>query len=185
MTRIKRAEEFVYQAVEMGELEIDDQGQIWRLAARRYNRWTGMTKTIPCARRRAENSAGDYLQIRMMLDGKRVHAGAHRLVWRHFNGSIPEGMTINHKNGHKKQNWPGNLEPATDSEQIIHVRKMLGKAKQDHARNNNAKLTEAQVAEIRIRRARGESLLSLAAAFGVAFQTISKIARGKSWVSPG
>lgn len=44
-----------------------------------------------------------------------------------------------------------------------------------------SKLTADQVAEIRARRAKGEQLRPLASEFGVAFQTISDIARGRSW----
>jgi len=122
----KNAEEFVYQAVLMGELEIDSQGRIWRIAARGGNRWKGGTTTYHCEKRRAENDAGQYLQVRVMIEGKRVYACAHRLVWRHFNGPIPKGMTINHKNGKKKENHPNNLELATYSGQAKHRHEVLG-----------------------------------------------------------
>ncbi len=34
----------------------------------------------------------------------------HTLVWRHFNGEIPAGMEIHHKDGDKLNNEIGNLE---------------------------------------------------------------------------
>ena len=126
MVASKNCEDLVYAAVLMGELTIDDQGRIWRVAARRGNRWTGGTHSIPCEPRRAEKDIGEYLAIRMMLDLKRTHALAHRLVWRHFKGPIPEGLTVNHKNGKKKENWPDNLELATHSEQMLHAIHTLG-----------------------------------------------------------
>ncbi len=94
-------------------------------------------------------------------------------------------MTINHKNGHKSDNRPANLELATYSEQAIHARQVLGKCKQDGERNNNSKLTEADVELIRIRRDNGESLRSIAKDFRVSDQTISKIARGERWPCTG
>ena len=121
----KNAEDFAYRAVEMGELTIDSEGRIWRLAARRANRWGSGTVSIPCAPRRAEGGA-TYLTVRVMIEGKRVTALAHRLVWRHFRGPIPEGLTINHKDGIKSRNQPDNLELATHSEQMLHAVRMLG-----------------------------------------------------------
>ena len=122
----KNVEELAYLAVKMGELEIDNAGQVWRVAARRWDRWTQKTRTIPCAPRRAEKVTGNYLQVRVMVDCVRANALAHRLVWRHFNGPIPPGLTINHKNGNPKDNSPGNLELATYSEQIRHAVRVLG-----------------------------------------------------------
>jgi hypothetical protein len=169
----KNAEEFVYRAVVDGTLEIDPEGRVWRNSKK--------------GRRRAENDPGEYLQVRLMRDGIRVHACASRLVWRHFNGSIPAGLTVNHKNGHKKENAPGNLELASYSEQQIHALHILGvgRVDQNGMKNAMAKVTAEQVAEIRRRRATGEKLRSIAADFGVTYQAVSKIARGSRWASTG
>lgn len=48
-------------------------------------------------------------------------------------------------------------------------------------RNHQAKLTEANVREIRIRSTRGESLRSLGTAYGVADTTIHAIVTGRTW----
>ena len=61
-----------------------------------------------------------------MIDKARVNASAHRLVWRHFHGPIPDGMTINHKNGKKQDNRPENLEVMTYAEQTKHAIDVLG-----------------------------------------------------------
>lgn len=174
-------EDEVYQAVEIGELTIDSQGRIWRVAARRADRWTGGVRTISCAPRRAEHLARKYLQIRVMFDGIRVHAAAHRLVWRHFHGPIPEGLTINHKNGCHTENRPGNLELATYVEQAQHARRVLRRGRLDQwgEANLSAKLTTGQVQEICSRRADGERLAVIAADYGVAMQTVSRISRGE------
>jgi hypothetical protein len=44
-----------------------------------------------------------------------------------------------------------------------------------------AKLTDVQVAEIRVARAQGEALKTLAGRYGVHVATISKVARGVRW----
>jgi hypothetical protein len=179
----KNAEELVYPMVVAGELEIDEEGRIWRVAARHGDRWRRTARTRPCARRRAENDAGDYLQVRTMLNGRRVHATAHRLVWRHFRGPIPDGLTVNHIDGLKKRNVPSNLELATYSEQQLHALHVLGVGRVDQwgERNAMAKLTAAQVEEIRQRRGRGERLKKIATSYGVSDRTVSKIALGHRW----
>lgn len=180
MVAPKFREEDVYQAVLLGELEIDSLGRVWRVAARRGDRWTGQARTIPCARRRAENDTNKYLQVRVMFNGVRFHALAHRLVWRHFAGPIPDGMTINHKNGQHRDNRPENLELATPQEQVRHARDVLRRGRLDQygERNPMVKLSTEQVVEICSRRASGETLESIAQDFGVRMQTISRIARG-------
>jgi hypothetical protein len=40
----------------------------------------------------------------------------HRLVWESFNGAIPEGYVVDHKNGDKKDNRLKNLQLLTWSE---------------------------------------------------------------------
>ena len=171
------AEETIYPAVCDGRLQIDDQGRIWRVS-----RKTGQ-------RRRAEHQVPlGYLQIRLMIKGHRIHALAHRLVWRHVNGPIPEGMTINHCNGNKADNRPANLELATPAEQAHHALHVLkrGRLSQKGEHNVMAKLTWAAVRDIRVRRAMGESLKAIANDYGVTDRAISKVALRQRWVeSPG
>lgn len=184
MAESKNSEEFIYQAVLTGELEIMPDGTIWRVKKRVWDRWTGATVTRPCRRVRAERSSGRkgvYLQVSLMRDGKRVYALAHRLVWRHFKGPIPDGMTVNHRDGQKKLNPPGNLELATGSEQQVHAVRVLKTSRLAHQSgeaNKMATLTDEQVAEIRRRRKAGEKLQAIADDYGIAMQTVSKIARG-------
>ncbi len=173
-------EDIALWAVARGELEIDSEGRIWRVAARRGGRWG--IRIIPCERRRAENlTASGYLQIRVMRDGVRVNALAHRVVYANLHGPIPGGLTVNHINGVKHDNRPANMELATPSEQVIHARAALGKMSQKGAKNNAAKLTAAQVAEIRSRRLSGDPLKAIATDYGISDRTVSKIALRRRW----
>ena len=186
--RSKQNEEFVYQAVLAGDLEISPTGKVWRIRKRGWDRWKKQAVSRPCKRARAEHDCGEYLQVRIMLDGVRVYALAHRLVWLHLKGQIPPGLTVNHKDGMKKRNHPSNLELATHSEQQLHAVRVLkvGHAvAQGGTLNSMAKLTEQDVAKIRARRAAGERLLPLAASFNVSFQAVSKICRGERWALSG
>lgn len=194
----KNAEEIVYQTVENGELEIDAEGRIWRIAARRGNRWSGGTYLSPCARRRAEHDTGSYLAIRAMYKGERTNALAHRLVWRHFHGPIPEGLTVNHKNGQKQDNRPSNLELATYSEQALHAMDVLGHhhwmRNQAGEANHQSKLTGEAIAEIMRLRPRivkemktrhGHMIRDLAQKYGVSYQCIWDVVRNRRWGSLG
>lgn len=176
----------VYEAVKTGELEIDGKGRIWRVKKRTADRWTGGVKTTPCKRVRAEMSNGSgYLQVRVMRNGKRFYAAAHRLVWLHFNGPIPQGKTINHKNksGDKGNNRPKNLEPATYSEQRLHAIRVLG-AKHWNCEGQNhpkTKLKDADVMEMRRLRRRGFMVKDIAAKFGMNKKAVSFITTGRTW----
>ena len=182
MPYIKKNEERVYHAVLRGDMEIDASGRIWRVAKRGWDRWKKTTVSRPCKRVRAERQiATGYLHVRAMLGGVRHTAYAHRLVWMHVNGPIPDGLVMNHKNGIKSDNRPSNLEVVTPSENqkhAIHVLKVGTFVDQWGEKNHAAKLTDSQVREIRRRRATGERLIPIAKDFGVAFQTVSRIARG-------
>ena len=179
---IHKVEEKVYEAVRRGELEIDSQGRIWRVGKRGWNRWEKGIVTRPCRRVRAEHRlTTGYLQVRAMVDSVRHNGLAHRLVWFHLWGSIPDGMTINHRNGVKDDNRPENLELATPSENMRHAVHVLGTAstaRQWGEANAAAKLTTAEVGEIRRMRLAGMRLREVADKFGISIQHVSKIALG-------
>ena len=175
-----KAEETVHQAVGSGELEIDAEGRVWRVGVRRGDSWNCGHRIVPCERRRAERvTTGRYLQVRLMIGGKRSNALAHRLVWFHFNGPIPDGMTVNHRNGIRDDNRPSNLALATPSEQVRHAHRG-GLRDQTGERNPGVKLTDNEVAQIRLAYEQGGHTMSdLARRFGVSVQAVSKIIRGQ------
>lgn len=183
MAYIKRAEEHIYEAVRRGEMQIDEEGRIWRVAKRGRCRWTGAVVSRPCKKVRAEKLLPTgYLMVRAMVDGKRMSGLAHRLVWRHVRGPLMPGLVINHKNGLKSDNRPANLELVTCSENARHGVRVLRRGKtlrQWGEANDSSRLTTLQVEAIRARRQAGERLATLATEFRVAMQTISKIARGE------
>lgn len=87
----------------------------------------------------------------------------HRLVAHEAGIEIPPGSHVHHKNGDKADNRLSNLE-------VVPAR--------DHLYLHNGKLTEAEVMAIRGSR---QSQSVLAAAYGVAQQTISDIVNRKTW----
>ena len=171
-----RYERTLIALVREGRWEIDDQV----LVADRRGLRAGGSHLVPCERRRIENRTPDgYLQVRAMIAGRRLHCGAHRLVWQHLHGDIPEGFEINHDNGLKDDNRPDNLLCGTGGENVEHAHRG-GLIDQHGEKNPSSKLTDRQVAQIRLAYDRGGwTMAQLATRFGVAFQTISKIVRGQ------
>lgn len=168
--------------VRIGYWRVDADGSVWKTG--RFG--THTREIIPITPRRAESITRDgYLYIRATMDDrKRLHGGAHRLVWQWFNGDIPDGMVVNHINGVKSDNRPENLEVVTSSENGAHAHR-TGLNSCAGERNPNVRLTDKQVVEIRERSAAGEALVPLAAAFGVGKGCISGIAIGRTRKSAG
>lgn len=123
-------------------------------------------------RRRAESlQRTGYLTVSLRADGVAYQAYAHRLVWFHLKGHIPEGLTINHKDGLKQNNDPGNLELATYTEQLKHAREVLGL----DMYNRTCKVTDSKIPEIRERWASGERLADIASDYGISRSSVSLI----------
>lgn len=179
-------EEFVYQAVLNGDLEIDSNGQIWRTRFRLVRngklilckpiRRRAEILCIPKSNKRTANRSHTTYVIGLMVGGKRKITGAHRLVWRHFHGPIPKGLTINHEDGDTLNNHPDNLTLATMHEQVLHAVRVLHRGYKPLA-----KLNVEQVLSIRARRDCGESIAVLSQEFGISKAQVSRIARRLRW----
>jgi hypothetical protein len=176
----RQAERKLIEFVRAGYLEIDADGRVWRVGLRRGLKSGGVTVKAVSRKTAEKKLASGYIMIRVMEGGKRHVGLAHRLVWQHLYGDIPDGLLVNHKDGNKSNNRPDNLELATYSENQKHAFR-LGLSNEDGERNPAAKLTDEAVADIRRRRAAGEPLKSIASDHGVSDRTISKIARWQRW----
>lgn len=88
-----------------------------------------------------------YVQLVLSRDGKKVCKKVHSLVAEAFIGPRPYGFHVNHLDGVKTNNSVENLEYCTNCENIKHALKLGLFAKGE--KNGAAKLTEAQVQEIR------------------------------------
>jgi len=64
-----------------------------------------------------------YQNFLFCSNAKYKHYAVHRAVWEAFNGPIPEGMEINHKNLDRCDNRLENLEILTREENIHHAMK--------------------------------------------------------------
>lgn len=104
---------------------------------------------------------------------------AHRVAWVIEHGDIPNGILILHKCDNPPCVRLDHLFDGTPKDNMID--KVL-KGRETHVRGNH-KLTEKEVAEIRIRRSSGESRASVARLFNVCDATIYFIDIGITWVN--
>lgn len=59
-----------------------------------------------------------YRQVELWRDGNSKTFSVHRLVWEAFNGTIPDGMQIDHVNGVRDDNSLANLRVVTPKENV-------------------------------------------------------------------
>jgi len=175
-------EQWIYEAVRSGELELDAEGKVWRVGMR-CGAGPGRSVVIPVERRRAEHPhPRGYLFLSRKSHGKKRQCLAHRLVWLHVHGPVPDGLTINHIDGVKDNNRPENLELATHGEQALHALHVIHtRVPTAGERSWTAKLNEAQVSDIRQRYGLGEKQKALANDYNVHPSTISNIVHAVTW----
>jgi hypothetical protein len=122
--------------------------------------------------RPAPTSRG-YLQVVLCRGGKRRSCFVHRLVAEAFVPNPENKPEVNHKDGNKLNNDAENLEWVTRGENYLHAH-LTGL-------RPAAKLTPAQVAEIRRRLGEGEQQSELAKEFGVSQTQMSRIKNRTRW----
>lgn len=126
------------------------------------------------------NSRG-YDQLSLYRRGSRRPICVHILVAETFHGPRPPGMQVNHIDGIKGNNRPGNLEYVSPGGNTRHAFAMglLGRGETHHL----SKLTAQEVLEIRARKSSGEMGAELAREYGTSRSNISTIAARRSWKS--
>lgn len=108
---------------------------------------------------------------------------AHRVAYKLFHGSIPNGMFVLHKCDTRCCVNPSHLMLGTQTDNMRDMAKK-GRCKSiplPGEKNPQAKLTAFQVQEIRSRVQNGETQKSMCAIFNVSPMTISRVVRGETW----
>lgn len=125
---------------------------------------------------------GGYWQVALYVDGAQRTKQVNRLVCEAFHGPPPDwsrNYHAAHWDGNELNNRPENLRWATSKENIEDKNRHGTMARGE--RGGRTKLTEAQVLEIRRRRASGELGKTLAEEFGVSTTVISRIHLRRIW----
>lgn len=104
---------------------------------------------------------------------------AHRLAWEECFGSIPPDMQVCHRCDNPPCVNPDHLFLGTNADNVAD-RVAKGRTRKGEG-HPNTRLTDADVAEVKARLARGESVRVVASVYGVSSSTVSDIKRGVSW----
>lgn len=112
--------------------------------------------------------------------GKRGPARAHRVIYEALVGPIPDGKLLMHACDNPPCVNPAHLTPASDAENLADMARKGRSAR--GSRHRAAKLTEAQVMEVRTKYATGRyTLRVLAAEYGLTLTPMSQLVRGVTW----
>lgn len=105
----------------------------------------------------------------------------HRVVADAFLGKQEAGAVVNHLDGNRHNNAPGNLEYTTYAGNSVHG---LARRRAKGQLPLRSRLTNEQAEQIRQRSWRGEECRHLAAEYGVSKTTISEIKHGNRYRAP-
>lgn len=157
-----------------GRFEVSDLGRVRRLFATRNGK-PGVMALTP-------NGNGYFVVGLSDASGKRRNWLVHRLVLTAFVGPRPQTIHGAHLDGSKANNALTNLRWCTASENEGHKR-LHGRTVEGE-KNGCARLTASTVAQIRsqyLPRSQNFGLAPLGRRYGISFQHVSDIIRGKRW----
>ena len=180
MSKPAHNEYLFIELLKEGYFRIDNEGRIWRLAIR--SRWKDFIKSSE--RELKYVSSKGYIHIWFYKNKKKYCCKAHRIVWIYFNGEIPDGLEINHKNGIKTDNRPENLELVTISENKKHAYRIgleCHKGEIAGEKHPLTKLNDDDIKNIRLRYSSGETLKMIAKDFNISIPHTHKIIKRKRW----
>ena len=127
-------------------------------------------------------NSGGYVYVNLCTgDGKYKSKMVHILVARAFIKNPKELPQVNHKDGHKINNFYNNLEWVTPKENALHASKMGLLKGRKGQKCNLAKLKEDDVVEIRKLRQNNMSYNKIAQKFPVSRSNIIQICQRMIW----
>jgi hypothetical protein len=94
---------FLYM-IRLGLLSVDGSGRVWRKGTIKYGKYYHYKSRV-----RAEIVDDRYMHVNIQMEGAQRHIAAIRLVYLYYNGRVPDGMSVQNKNGLRNDNRPENL----------------------------------------------------------------------------
>lgn len=150
---------------------------------------------------RSVNPVTGYGQMTARVDGKTILLTAHRLSFQLLGGGIPSGQQVLHRCDNRKCFNPVHLFDGTQKDNIADMiakdrradQSLMSRSGEEHwakrtperiprgTAKSQAKLTEAQVKEIRAAKTGYGTGAALARKYGVGESLISAIRKGSGW----
>jgi hypothetical protein len=118
--------------------------------------------------------------VSLSIDNTPACKLVHRLVADAFLGRLTAAHEVNHIDGCKTNNHIENLELVSRRQNLKHAREKCGRYR--GSRNASTVLDEAKVRNIRTMHASGAGYKSLGKRFGVSWEAIRNIIKGRVWV---
>ncbi len=125
------------------------------------------------------NPAG-YITVGFSYQSKKRIGLVHRLVAEAWLGLCPPGKSVNHKDGDKSNNVPGNLEYVSHGENNAHAYK-TGLRSARGEKNGRAQLTDNDVVSIRGLAAAGNRVSGIAEKYSISKTHCYAIISRKFW----
>lgn len=154
-----------------------------------YTTFNTRRNPIPVPKRLAErDSRYGYPVVQLRIDGKNKNKAVHALIALAFHGER-NGLEVNHVDGDKHNNKPGNLEYVSRSQNMLHAFRTGLKIPARGEKIARATLRADQINDIRNKvaelrsngRAPNKSMGALAKEFDVTPSALDHIARRRSW----
>ena len=162
------------------DYRVGDDGSVW---SKKTGEWVQLKQSA---------DSDGYLMVVLREGGCKRSVRVHRLVLEEFRGPCPENCEGAHDNGNHTDNRLSNLFWKTHESNIDDCGRhgtrrngSSGKLRAAVPRRPVAKLTAEKAVEIRERASRGESLASIARAYGVNEDTIGHVVHRRTWKQVG
>ena len=159
-----------------GLYEVSDMGRVRRTGPDAIGRFRYIGHILSANK----NNAGYFQHLLHRASKKPKNVTIHSLVTATFIGPRPKDYQVNHKDLNKLNNYIGNLEYVTHSENMKHAY-ANGVPHVRGSKHGMAKLTEEKVRKIRTLAAPGMMLKDIAPQFGVNPSMISRIVNRVWW----
>ena len=174
MSHIGASDTFILRCLGSGRFGVRADGVVMNMSYR----GTGRPRAVTTC-----ESPSGYLACFLSVDGESRHVRVHRVVALAFHGEPPTSeWEVDHIDGDKKNNLPGNLQWVTRRENHNRAIAMgFKETLRGEELSIAAVLSAEQAREVHRLRAAGMLQREIGAMFGITQSGVSLILRGKTW----
>lgn len=158
-----------------GLYEVSSVGRVRRLAG-----VDGIGRPRPARMvRPCPTNNGGHLRVMLFPGNGAVPMRVHRLVAEAWHGPRPQGLEINHIDGDKLNNTPGNLEYITPAENNAHAVRLKLHAYGE--RTGNSYMFEPTIIKIRRLYREGMKATEIGKLYGMKLSAVQTIVERRTW----